>query len=185
MAALGAAVGLLQGGHHGPQVTEQRTKEYSERRCGLPKGTLLVGGRAGLIIPTTPVVPRMRESGGGSRLCARRFGKVGGRAGAAAGSVPKNHPAPLPTPGLLYSQAPLVTLSLSPLSISQSASPHCLLASLHWRCRVWAPQGAVPTSCMDSGQVTSQGHTYSLKSFLLELKDPDFLRVFSLPGARR
>lgn len=148
---------------------EQRIKEYSESRCGLPKGTLLVGGRARLIIPTTLVVPRTREHGGGSHLCARRFGE--GEVVLVQQLTASPETTQPPTTGPLYSQAPSVTLSLSPPSSSLSVS-------LHWRCRAWGPQGWVPTRCMHSGEVTSQGHTYSLKSFLLESEDPNFPRVF-------
>ena len=83
------------------------------------------------------------------------------------------HPRPTLLPGTFSHPEPLA------FSISRSVSPHCLLSSLHWRYRAWAPQGSVPTSCVDSGEVTFQGHACSLKSFLLESKDPDFPRVFS------
>lgn len=120
----------LLDGRHGPQVTEERTKEYSERRCGLSKVPELVGARAGLLIPTTLVVPRTEERGHGSCLCAGRFRKGGRLCWHSSWQHPKNQPALPQLLGPLYSLAPLVTPSLAALSISQAVrtlgAPPCL-----------------------------------------------------------
>lgn len=93
-------------------------------RCDLSKVTQLVGGRAGLIMPTTLVVPGRKEHGGEGSLCTGSFRKGEGCAGAAAGSTPKNHSRSPPTSGPTLSPVALShPLSQASFSTSQAVGP--------------------------------------------------------------
>lgn len=137
---------VQQGKCRGPQVTEEKTNEYSERECGLPKVTWLVGGRAGLILPTTLVVLGMKGAWRWELLVHWEAGKGGRLCWCSSQQHPQEPPRAPPTSGP----------TLSPGAFSHPESllflhlPGCqgepwvlLLASL-WRCRVWAPQGWMP-----------------------------------------
>ena len=50
----------------------QKRKENSGRGCGRPRVTELVGGRAELIIPITPVVLGMKGAGRRERVLVRQ-----------------------------------------------------------------------------------------------------------------
>ena len=88
----------------------QKRKENSGRGCGRPRVTELVGGRAELIIPITPVVLGTKGARRRERVLVRQ---------------PQNRPGPPPTPGPTLSPGPLVTLSLASFPASLSVyTPH-------------------------------------------------------------
>lgn len=100
----------------------QKKEQRSTLRGGVAPSKVpeLVGARAGLLIPTTLVVPRTEERGHGSCLCTGRFRKGGRLCWHSSWQHPKNQPALPQLLGPLYSLAPLVTPSLTALSISQA-----------------------------------------------------------------